>query len=134
MNPHVYGANPAPSAPPDPADQSASTPVSLPQTKEDIRLESDLQWLCESELNRNGIEYLHLSPRAREKKGWPDLVFAINRVPYAVELKAPGGKLSEDQERRLSRMGNPTNGWVMRVLRSFEEFHRLVADALRDVK
>jgi hypothetical protein len=54
------------------------------------RMERDLQRLCEQELNRRGIAYLHLSPMAREKIGWPDLVFAVAGVPMAVELKAAG--------------------------------------------
>lgn len=82
--------------------------------------EKELQRLCESELNRRGIVYLHLSFRAREKIGWPDLVFAIKGRPYGIELKTTKGKLSIAQIDMLCRMAD--NGWITHVVRSFDEF------------
>ena len=90
----------------------------------DIQAEKDLLKLCEGYLGQCEIEYLHLSFRAREKAGWPDLTFALHGVPYAVELKSATGKLSAEQERLLSRL--QANGWQVRVIRSFGEFHRLI--------
>jgi len=86
--------------------------------------EKELQRLCEQELSRRGIVYLHLSPMAREKVGWPDLVFCANGSPRAVELKTTTGRLSPDQERVLSRM--QANGWQTYVVRSFDVFKSLL--------
>lgn len=90
----------------------------------EIKLEKALQSLCERELHRRGIEYLHLSPRCREKAGWPDLVFAAAGRPCAVELKGPTGKLSDDQKRILD--GMERNGWEVAVLRTFEQFRAFI--------
>jgi len=91
----------------------------------DIKLEKELQKLCEQELCRREIEFLHLSPMAREKQGWPDLTFVINGQPYAVELKGPTGKLSTDQRAVLGRM--KANGWDVAVCRTFDCFKRIIS-------
>jgi hypothetical protein len=93
--------------------------------------ERELQRLCEQELSRRGIVYLHLSFRAREKAGWPDLTFVLSArncwgIPMAVELKTANGKLSSDQESTLKRMGE--NGWRVRVCRSFEQFREIITE------
>jgi len=98
--------------------EPAHAPASRPQA------EKELQRLCEQELSRRGIVYLHLSPMAREKVGWPDLVFCANGIPRAVELKTATGRLSPDQERILSRM--QANGWQTYVVRSFDVFKSLL--------
>ena len=86
--------------------------------------EKEIQGLCEQELNRRNIVYLHLSPRAREKVGWPDLVFALNGIPVAVELKTATGTLSKEQAELLQRMH--LNGWETHVIRSFDSFQTLL--------
>ena len=91
----------------------------------DVKIEKDLQKLCEQELCRNEIEFLHLSPMAREKQGWPDLTFVINGQPYAVELKGPTGKLSDAQRAVLGRM--KANGWDVAVCRTFDCFKRIIS-------
>jgi len=88
--------------------------------KQDAIAEKTLQSLCESELNRRRIVYLHLSFRAREKIGWPDLTFVIAGVPHAVELKTATGTLSASQKEMLRRMME--NGWRSDIVRSFDEF------------
>lgn len=92
--------------------------------KVEATAENELQKLCEQELFRHEIEFLHLSPRAREKKGWPDLTFVLSGMPMAVELKTVTGRLSPDQERVLSRM--QANGWQTYVVRSFDVFKSLL--------
>jgi hypothetical protein len=82
--------------------------------------EKQLQALCECELYRRGLAFLHLSPRARERVGWPDLTFVIGGTPFAVELKAAAGVVSEEQEACLSLMAE--NGWRVAVIRSIEAF------------
>jgi len=84
------------------------------------KLEKDLQRLCEHELTRRGIWFLHLSPKAREKQGTPDLLFALAGRAVAVELKAVDGKVSEDQVRVMDAMER--NGWECVVCRSFDAF------------
>jgi len=105
-------------------DTAAQPPVPRP-TKHEVKAEKDLQRQCEQELHRRGIEYLHLSPMAREKKGWPDLTFAwrlnlIMGIPIAVELKAPAGTLSDDQVKVLTNM--KANGWYVYVIRDMAVF------------
>jgi hypothetical protein len=87
--------------------------------------ESDLQKKCNAELRRRGIRFLHLSHRAREGKGWPDLVFALNGHPVAVELKDARGKLSQDQVDTLD--GMTANGWHCHVVREFADFLAVIA-------
>ena len=103
----------------------ASKHVSEPmtQTKADLSAEKELQRLCESELLRCGIEYLHLSYRAREKRGWPDLTFVSVGKPFAVELKTATGTLSQDQRQVLAAM--ECNGWLVRIVRAFNDFQHI---------
>ena len=95
--------------------------------------EKDLQRLCEQELSRRRIAYLHLSFRAREKKGWPDLTFVLPTewgkpgIPWAVELKTASGVVSKDQKAMLRDM--ELNGWQARVIRSFEDFRDILETA-----
>lgn len=109
-------------------DQAGILPITEDSgpTKADLNAERQLQKLCEQELSRRNVEYLHLSYRAREKKGWPDLTFAWKGKPYAVELKSQIGKLSEEQAHCLARMKE--NGWEVMVLRSYAPFARIFTD------
>jgi hypothetical protein len=101
----------------------AVTEESLSSVADD-KAEADLQRLCEQALGLQGIYFLHLSPRAREKAGHPDLTFALDGRPIAVELKSATGKLSEDQIRVLSQMKR--NGWEVYLLTAFEAFRILL--------
>ena len=92
--------------------------------KIDGQAEKELQRLCEQALNSRGIVYLHLSPMAREKIGWPDLVFCVCGKPYAVELKTLKGKLTVDQSRMMIRMEG--NGWHTHIIRSYDAFRELL--------
>jgi hypothetical protein len=91
----------------------------------DAVAERDIQRLCEQWLSLRGIVFHHLSMRAREQVGYPDLTFVYRRpgglpIPFAIELKTATGKLSIDQARMLHRMRE--NGWHTAVCRSFAEF------------
>jgi hypothetical protein len=105
------------------ADKPVIRPEDLSTVADDLA-ERELQKLCEWELSRREIAFLHLSPRAREKKGWPDLTFALNGRPIAVELKSDGGTLSEAQEAMLTLM--KANGWEVYVMRAFSLFNDLL--------
>jgi hypothetical protein len=82
--------------------------------------ERDLQRDCENLLRLRGIEFLHLSHRAREKEGWPDLVFALRSAFCAVELKVGVKQPSTEQERCLASL--KANGARVSVCRTLEEF------------
>jgi len=90
------------------------------EARGDARRERDLQRQCEAFLQYRGIWYLHLSHRAREQAGWPDLVFCVAGRPVAVELKSATGKLSDEQRECLA--GLQANGQHVYVCRTFEEF------------
>lgn len=92
------------------------------RAKADAGAERDLQRLCELELSRRGIQFLHLSPRAREKSGWPDLVFALPPTGrfVAVELKTATGKTTPDQGVMLAALER--NGALCAVVRGYEWF------------
>ena len=116
--------------PPNPVEQAEQPQT--PASKHDVKLEKDLQGLCENELHRKGYAFLHLSIFAREKSGWPDLVFSLRRrggvqgigIPCAVELKSATGKLSAEQIKMLTRMKN--DGWAVFVMRNFDTFRDLL--------
>ena len=96
------------------------------QDAHDERSERDLQRLCERELSRRGIAYLHLRTKqqAAACPGWPDLTFAINGIAIACELKSPSGKLSIEQESTLTCMR--LNGWHVNIVRNFDHFRHLL--------
>jgi len=96
----------------------------LAQPTSQSQEEKELQRLCEQLLYSLNIEFLHLSFRSREKKGWPDLTFCHNGTPYAIELKTATGRLSQDQESTLANL--KTNGWHTHVLRSYSELKTLL--------
>jgi hypothetical protein len=82
--------------------------------------ESVLQKEAERWLRDHGTEFLHLSYRAREKRGWPDLTFCWRGKPCAVEFKSHDGELTREQMECLDRMD--ANCWRVKVCRSMPEF------------
>jgi hypothetical protein len=86
--------------------------------------ERKIQALCEGYLRQRDIWGLHLSPRAREKIGCPDLLFSVRGVPVAVEIKTEHGKVTPDQARTHDDMRR--NGWQVHVVRSVGEFVEVV--------
>ena len=87
----------------------------------DDRAEKDLLRLCQQELSRRGVRVVHhLSHRAREHAGYPDLTFVLRGVPMACELKTRHGVVSADQEATLAAMR--LDGWRTMVCRTFNEF------------
>jgi hypothetical protein len=93
----------------------------------DDRAEKDLLRLCRQELFRRGVRVVHhLSHRAREHVGYPDLTFVLLGVPMACELKTARGVVSADQEATLAAMR--MDGWRTMVCRSFEGFRAWLDD------
>ena len=85
-------------------------------------MERVLQRDVENYLRQRGVRrFLHLDGKAacRKNIGWPDLVFCWWGEPMAWELKAPNGKLSEEQQTTLAEMGR--DGWHTFTVRSVEE-------------
>ena len=92
-----------------------------------VESEKVLQSACEGYLRREDTFCLHLSCRAREKAGAPDLMFAWHGVPMAIELKSRTGRLSAVQVSTLAQMER--NGWETAVCRSYTEFQAVLAAA-----
>jgi len=86
--------------------------------------ERDLQAVCELELTRRGIWYLHLSPRAREKEGAPDLLFFHAGFGWGIELKNAKGQPSAAQ--RAALVAIRRNGGVARICRSLDSFRAVI--------
>jgi hypothetical protein len=83
--------------------------------------ERELLKLCCNDLCRRGVPFLHLSPKAREKAGWPDLCFCVNGKFYGIELKkARGGVVSDAQKTTLAQLAKC--GAVVGVVRTFKEW------------
>ena len=106
--------------------QSSSEPGAAVSEMAERGQEARLQHECEAWLSYRGVEHLHLSPRAREHAGWPDLTFAIAGTACGVELKTRAGKLSLAQSDCLSRLRD--NGWRTAVCRSLDELRDFVRD------
>jgi hypothetical protein len=92
--------------------------------KQGMKLEKELENMCENWLRLHGIFFIHLSCRARETAGIVDLNFAINGQACGVELKAKDGVLSDEQVDTMARM--KSNGWRVQVVKTFEEFLRFI--------
>ena len=89
----------------------------------DGRAEKDLLRICQQELSRRGVRVVHhLSHRAREHAGYPDMTFVLRGVPMACELKTKRGVVSAEQEATLAAMR--LDGWHTMVCRSFDHFRR----------
>jgi len=120
LNPALFGVTPVPQQ-----TVAAERVGALP----DPGAERDLQRACEHELHRRGVWYLHLSTRAREKCGCPDLLFPHPATGQfcAVELKAKTGRPSDAQKRALADIER--NGGRVAVVRSYGEFMALLENA-----
>lgn len=88
----------------------------------DDQLEKGVRKLCLAELSRRGVRVVHhLSHRAREHKGYPDLTFCYAGRSCACELKRPkGGVVSDDQARMHADMRR--DGWTVAVCNTFDAF------------
>ena len=92
----------------------------------DDRAEKDLLRLCKQQLSRCGVRVVHhLSHRAREHAGYPDLTFVLRGVPMACELKTKRGVVSAEQEATLAAMRR--DGWRTMVCRTFDHFRQWVS-------
>ncbi len=99
----------------------------LPDTSTQAERESGkggLQEQISNWLDTHGYESLHISPRGREKKGWPDNVFAIRGQAVAIEAKAKGRKPTDVQD--VCHRNLRANGWTVRVVHSLDEVIALV--------
>lgn len=94
------------------------------RVKTGVTREARLQAACEQWLTHHGIVFLHLSCRAREKKGWPDLTFAVGGLACGVELKSATGALTEEQRSILEEL--TACGWRVAVCRTLDEFCEFV--------
>jgi hypothetical protein len=88
--------------------------------------------MLEKTIVTNIIEYINLSDDSFVIKthgtplsasGVPDLIGAWRGVPFAVEVKQPGGRVSLLQRAWLKRFA--TGGYVAGIVMSIEEFINL---------
>lgn len=101
------------------------------QESYNIRLEKDLLRLCMSELSRRGVRVVHhLSHRAREHAGYPDMTFCYAGLACACELKTAKGVVSADQEATMAAMR--MDGWHVMVCRTFEAFRQWLDDVVEN--
>ena len=103
------------------ATHEAKKPPVAPATRYHEGKEKLLQLLCEAELSLRGCRVIHhLSNRARESAGYPDITACLEGIPIACELKVKGNTTSADQEATLAAMR--LDGWNVRVCWSFDDF------------
>lgn len=112
-----------------PEDRKALGVLTVDESRERAanKAERVLQNECEAWLRLNHIEFLHLSHRAREKEGWPDLIFANPYDEgrfYAAELKSSTGECSPEQVKCLAQLR--LNGAAVEVIRSTTRFIQFV--------
>jgi hypothetical protein len=99
----------------------------------DGRYEHELQRLCEQELSRRGMVFLHLRTKqqAAACPGLPDLViFPGNGFVLFVELKSFTGKLEEDQVKMHTKLA--ACGYYVAIARTFDRFVELLENAAND--
>lgn len=70
-----------------------------------------------------GIEYVEsrMDKRTTQRRGVPDILFAVPQGAVAWELKLPGKKLDPEQQAMFVRMTTRPNGWQCRVIHSVDE-------------
>lgn len=76
-----------------------------------IKLEKELHRQIEQDLRRRMVTYGHcrMDRKSTMIVGWPDFTFAIKGQAIAVECKAPGGILSDEQSEVMH--GLIADGW-----------------------
>ena len=63
-----------------------------------------------------------------QSKGFPDFISC--RLKMAIELKVPGGKVSDEQKRWMEEF--LALGWLSEVVYDFDRFRDLVLNRVRD--
>lgn len=92
--------------------------------KEAARIERELQRECETRLVFENISYVHLVRDVKRFPNKPDLMFAINGYPIAVELKAEKKELNEKQKEERAKM--VLNGWHYYWVNNYFAFSQLI--------
>ncbi len=100
--------------------------IDAKRKKEDRIEERRLQRECEQYLCYLGVEYIHLTKDTKKHPGLPDLIFAVNGYPIAVELKTLTGKVEAHQIEKHSKMQSIPNGWHIYTIRTEQNFRELV--------
>jgi hypothetical protein len=106
----------------------------IPDEKPDPGPESNLQAKCEEYLRSRGWEFFHDRSRSKNRPGIPDLiVWAPGGRTLQIELKAKGGRMSEEQ--KLFRLNLSRNGHIVHEVKSFRRFIEIIENSApnRDV-
>jgi hypothetical protein len=114
LNPHIF---------PDDATRplAAPLPPSLARpSKQDLKLERDLQNQIASSIGRDDVVVIHArtDKKSTIAKDLPDLMFVVKGKPVAFECKRPGEKATAAQLRMHERMRK--NGWTVHVVDDYD--------------
>lgn len=90
------------------------------------RSEKELHKLIYAELTRRGVVVIHsrMDRKSSTAVGIPDFCYCYDGVAFAVEVKTATGPLTREQKTTLEKMS--ANGWSTHVIRSFDEFLKLL--------
>jgi hypothetical protein len=80
-------------------------------------------------LKQTGVRFIRLALQPGVKRGWPDLCILIpGGAPLFVELKAPGGETSEQQDLRIGELRDA--GYAVQVHDAYDEAVAAILQAL----
>jgi hypothetical protein len=87
----------------------------------EAKTEKHLQQQLEAMLRRNDIVVIRqrMDRKSNTTIGLPDILFALNSIPVAWEVKLPGKNPTDEQKKMHTAMS--LNGWQVRVIRSYDE-------------
>ena len=91
--------------------------------------EKELQGQIENMLRLANVQWpmrQRTDKRSNLPIGTPDILFVFQGVPVAWEIKMPGQKPREDQERAMRDM--TADGWKCSVVKSYDEALALLAE------
>lgn len=99
----------------------ARPPDEIPQSKEEVKNEKELQEQIRGYLEQNNTVVIRsrMDKKTGTPVGTPDLLFAVRGMAVAFEVKLPGRRTTPEQDKMMKRMS--ANGWSCFVVYSFDE-------------
>ena len=108
-------------------DYQAPKPIDAQvESSADVQSEKKLQELIAGYLRQNNIPFVCpvFGKKTKITLGWPDFTFPFNGKFFGVECKVGANHPTPEQTRCLAAI--ELNGGIAVVVRSFEEFRRLL--------
>ena len=93
-----------------------------------LRGDESFRWWHHSANERSGGQAGFMAKMMGQSKGFPDFISC--RLKMAIELKVPGGKVSDEQKRWMEEF--LALGWLSEVVYDFDRFRDLVLNRVRD--